>query len=114
MYGSYRKKVDPIPTDILSLEKSIILKTIDRAWMNQIDQMTQLRNGIGLRAYAQGNPLLAYKEEAYEMFEEMMNLISVEVVSFLNNLIVEVKPIEENVQQENIEKAEKSNDEKVE
>ena len=114
MYGSYRKKVDPIPTDILSLEKSIILKTIDRAWMNQIDQMTQLRNGIGLRAYAQGNPLLAYKEEAYEMFEEMMNLISVEVVSFLNNLIVEVKPIEENVQQENIEKVEKSNDEKVE
>ena len=111
MYGSYRKKVDPIPTDILSLEKSIILKTIDRAWMNQIDQMTQLRNGIGLRAYAQGNPLLAYKEEAYEMFEEMMNLISVEVVFFLNNLTVEVKPIEENVQQEKTEKEDISNNE---
>ena len=111
MYGSYRKKVDPIPTDILSLEKSIILKTIDRAWMNQIDQMTQLRNGIGLRAYAQGNPLLAYKEEAYEMFEEMMNLISVEVVSFLNNLTVEVKPIEENVQQEKTEKEDISKNE---
>ena len=112
MYGSYRKKVDPVPTDILSLEKSIILKTIDRAWMNQIDQMTQLRNGIGLRAYAQGNPLLAYKEEAYEMFEEMMNLISVEVVSFLNNLIVEVKPIEEtDEQQEKTEKEDISKNE---
>ena len=71
--------------------------------MNQIDQMTQLRNGIGLRAYAQGNPLLAYKNEAFEMFEDMMNSISFEVVSFLNKMIITITPIEENQESEVIE-----------
>ena len=89
MYSAYKKKVDDIPTDIPSIEKKIVLKTIDRLWMGQIDQMTQLKSGIGLRSYAQNNPLLAYKEEAYQMFENMMNQISYEVVAFLNKMVIE-------------------------
>lgn len=89
MYSAYKRKVDDLPTDIPSLERRVVLKTIDRLWMNQIDQMAQLKSGIGLRGYAQSNPLLAYKEEAYEMFENMMNQISYEVVSFLNKMVIE-------------------------
>ena len=89
MYSAYKKKVDNIPTDIPSIEKKIVLKTIDRLWMGQIDQMAQLKSGIGLRSYAQNNPLLAYKEEAYQMFENMMNQISYEVVAFLNKMVIE-------------------------
>ena len=104
MYNAYIDKVKVLPEDnILGIEKNVILKTIDRAWMNQIDQITQLRNGIGLRAYAQGNPLLAYKNEAFEMFEDMMNSISFEVVSFLNKMIITITPIEENQESEVIE-----------
>lgn len=89
MYSAYKKKVDDIPADIPSIEKKIVLKTIDRLWMGQIDQMAQLKSGIGLRSYAQNNPLLAYKEEAYQMFENMMNQISYEVVAFLNKMVIE-------------------------
>ena len=89
MYSAYKKKVDDIPTDISSIEKRVVLKTIDRLWMGQIDQMAQLKSGIGLRSYAQNNPLLAYKEEAYQMFENMMNQISYEVVAFLNKMVIE-------------------------
>ena len=91
MYSAYKKKVDNIPTDIPSIEKKIVLKTIDRLWMGQIDQMAQLKSGIGLRSYAQNNPLLAYKEEAYQMFENMMNQISYEVVAFLNKMVIELQ-----------------------
>ena len=91
MYSAYKKKVDNIPTNIPSIEKKIVLKTIDRLWMGQIDQMAQLKSGIGLRSYAQNNPLLAYKEEAYQMFENMMNQISYEVVAFLNKMVIELR-----------------------
>ena len=56
---------------ILNYERSILLGVIDYTWINHIDAMTKLRNGIYLRAYAQKNPLSEYTEEAFYMFEQM-------------------------------------------
>ena len=53
-----------------------------RAWSNHIDTMDKLRSGIGLRGYAQHNPLQAYVEEGYELFEDMMHTISQEIVNY--------------------------------
>ena len=67
------------------------LRTIDRAWSNHIDVMSKLRDGIGLRSYAQGNPLQAYVNEGYELFESMMRTISQEIVAFCMNMKVGVQ-----------------------
>ena len=73
-------------------EKEAVLRLFDRAWVNQIDIMAKLREGIHLRSYAQDNPLQAYVNEGYELFENMMNTISRDVVTFCNNVrIVVVK-----------------------
>ena len=74
---------------MLSLEKSILLRTIDRHWVEHIDMMSKLREGIHLRSYAQNNPLQAYVSEGYDMFEEMMDRIAREVVFFALKLKIE-------------------------
>ena len=56
---------------IRELERVILLKVIDRKWMDHIDDMDQLRQGIGLQAYGQRDPLVEYKMSAYEMFDAM-------------------------------------------
>ena len=72
-------------------EKNMVLRLMDRAWTNHFDIMSKLRDGIGLRSYAQNNPLQAYIEEGFMLFEEMMNTISSDVVTFCNNLRVIIK-----------------------
>ena len=88
-FGAYNKKIDEFKDQIKPLEKTMVLRTIDRAWVNHIDVMSKLRDGIGLRSYAQNNPLQAYVEEGYELFETMMNSISDQVVVFCNNVKIE-------------------------
>ena len=66
------------PQQVLKYERSILLGVIDYSWINHIDAMTKLRNGIYLRAYAQKNPLSEYTEEAFYMFEQMkMSIVDV-------------------------------------
>ena len=89
----YEQKVEPVKDKIRSVEKEVSLRTIDRAWSNHIDTMDKLRNGIGLRGYAQSNPLQAYVQEGYQLFEDMMATISQEIVSFCMN--VRVVPVNE-------------------
>ena len=84
----YEDKIEPVKTKIRSIEKEVSLRTIDRAWSNQIDMMSKLKDGIGLRSYAQHNPLQAYVSEGYQMFEEMMRTISQEIVAFCMNIKV--------------------------
>ncbi|MBR2066993.1 MAG: preprotein translocase subunit SecA [Solobacterium sp.] len=84
----YENKIEPVRTKILPLEKQMALRTIDRAWSNHIDTMDKLRSGIGLRGYAQHNPLQAYVEEGYDLFEDMMHTISQEIVTFCMNIRV--------------------------
>ncbi|HBN97160.1 MAG TPA: preprotein translocase subunit SecA [Firmicutes bacterium] len=65
------------------IEKVILLQITDQKWMNHLSAMDDLREGIGLRAYAQRDPLLEYRFEAYEMFQEMVNSIQEDTISML-------------------------------
>ena len=91
LWQSYEDKIKPVKEQVLPAEKTMVLRVIDRAWVNHIDIMSKLREGIHLRSYAQNNPLQAYVEEGYELFEEMMNTISNEVVYFCMNVRVVIK-----------------------
>jgi preprotein translocase subunit SecA len=64
-------------------ERFILLRTVDQKWMEHLDAMDQLRQGIGLRAYGNSDPLVAYKFEAYNMFQEMISSVQEDVVRFL-------------------------------
>lgn len=82
---------------IRELERVFLLKTIDRKWMNHIDDMEQLRQGIGLQAYGQRDPLVEYKMSGYEMFEAMTNSIQEDTVRILMHIKVEEKAEREEV-----------------
>jgi len=69
--------------DMREVERVCLLRSVDRRWMDHIDAMDQLREGIGLRAYAQKDPVVEYKLEGYEMFEEMVHLIQEDTVRLL-------------------------------
>ena len=62
------------------LERAVLLRAVDLRWMDHIDAMDQLRDGIGLRAYGQKDPVNEYKLESYDMFEEMVRLIREDTV----------------------------------
>lgn len=68
------------------LEKAIMLRVVDSKWMEHLDAMDALKEGINLRAYGQKNPIVEYKFEAYEMFEEMIEAIKTTVVTFLYHI----------------------------
>jgi len=87
----------PNPELIRELERVFLLKTIDRKWMNHIDDMDQLRQGIGLQAYGQRDPLVEYKMSGYEMFETMTNSIQEDTVRILMHIKVEEKAEREEV-----------------
>ena len=90
-FKSYESKIAPVRDKIKPFEKTMVLRLMDRAWQNQIDVMAKLREGIHLRSYAQNSPIEAYKEEGYELFEEMMNTISNDVVTFCNYFKIEIR-----------------------
>ena len=82
---------------IRELERVILLKVIDRKWMDHIDDMDQLRQGVGLQAYGQRDPLVEYKLSGYEMFDEMTQNICEETVRVLFHVRVEQKVEREQV-----------------
>ncbi|MBR5360712.1 MAG: SEC-C domain-containing protein, partial [Lachnospiraceae bacterium] len=82
---------------IRELERVILLKTIDRKWMDHIDDMDQLRQGIGLQAYGQRDPVVEYKMSGYEMFDDMTDAIREETVKLLCHVRVEEKVEREQV-----------------
>ncbi|WP_096202446.1 preprotein translocase subunit SecA [Bacillus sp. FJAT-45350] len=87
---SYDEKEEQFtPENMREFEKVIMLRTVDRKWMNHIDQMDQLRQGIHLRAYGQNDPLREYKFEGFEMFEQMINSIEEEVAMYIMKAQVE-------------------------
>ena len=71
------------PQQILEFEKVIILKVVDNKWTDHIDTMDHLRQGVGLRAYAQTNPLTEYQTEGYERFQEVIASIEYDVTRFV-------------------------------
>ena len=77
----YEKKEQEITPPVMrELERVVLLRVVDEYWMEHIDAMQDLRQGIRLRAYAQTNPVDAYKKESLEMFEEMIDAMKEETV----------------------------------
>ncbi len=87
----------PEPEAIRELERVVLLKVIDKKWMDHIDDMEQLRQGIGLQAYGQRDPLVEYKMSGYEMFNEMTQNIMDDTVRLLFHVHVEQKVEREQV-----------------
>ncbi len=87
----------PEPEAIREIERVILLKVIDRKWMDHIDDMDQLRQGIGLQAYGQKDPLVEYKMSAYDMFDEMTQNIREDTVRLLFRVKIEQKVEREQV-----------------
>lgn len=83
VYNSYEKEIEPVHDQFLPFEKTAVLRIMDRNWIEHIDMMSKLRDGIHLRSYAQNNPLQAYVSEGYELFEELTQRIAREIVVFL-------------------------------
>ena len=87
----------PETEQIRELERVVLLKVIDARWMDHIDDMDQLRQGIGLQAYGQRDPLVEYKMTGYNMFGEMTNMIAETTIRTLFNVRVEQKVEREEV-----------------
>ena len=87
----------PEPEHIRELERVVLLKVIDNKWMDHIDDMDQLRQGIGLQAYGQRDPKVEYKMIGYEMFDEMTRAISADTIRALYRVKIEQKAEREEV-----------------
>ena len=91
----YNEKIDAakeLGVDFEEIERVILLKVVDARWMDHIDAMDNLRRGIGLQAYGQHDPVVAYKHEGFEMFDEMISSIQEETVRLLMRVNVEQAP----------------------
>ena len=91
-YEEREAKITEIGIDMRELERAILLRAVDMRWMDHIDAMDQLRDGIGLRAYGQKDPVNEYKLESYDMFEDMVHLIREDTVRRLCQARIERAP----------------------
>ncbi len=83
----YKQKEEEITSEQMrELERIVMLKVVDEKWMNHIDSMDELKNGIGLRAYGQKDPVVQYRLEGFDMFEEMVNDIKFDVTKILMHI----------------------------
>ena len=82
----------PLGVDFEEVERVILLKVVDRQWMDHIDAMDALRRGIGLKAYGNQDPVIAYKQEGFAMFDDMINRIHEDTVALLMRVNVERAP----------------------
>ena len=81
------------PAIMRELERVVMLRVVDEYWMDNIDAMDDLKQGIGLRAYGQHDPVIAYKEEGYQMFESMIQSIKEETIRRM--FLVRIQPQQE-------------------
>ncbi len=90
----YEKKIEDLRAlgvDFGAVERQILLRTVDRNWIDHIDAMDQLRKGISLRAFGQMDPVIAYKQEGFEMFDEMVERIQRTTISVLLKVKLEIR-----------------------
>ena len=91
---AYEEKIvqvkEELGIDYADVERRFLLMNVDRNWIDQIDAMDQLRKGIGLRAYGNADPVIAYKQEGYEMFDEMIERIQNNTIALLLKVRIEV------------------------
>ena len=92
--AAYQRREEEFGSNLMrELERVIMLRVVDEYWMDQIDSMNELKQGIGLRAYAQTDPVVAYKQEGFEMFEQMIAAIQEETLRRL--FLVRIRTNEE-------------------
>ena len=102
----YEKKLNDIPDEIKNeFEKAIALRVIDTHWMEHINTMSHLREGIHLRGYAQENPLRAYTTEGFELFDELLSTVDKEITFYLMNA-----EVRQNIERKQVAKGEAVND----
>ena len=87
------KEASMTPSIMRELERVVMLRVVDEYWMDNIDAMDDLKQGIGLRAYGQHDPVVAYKEEGYQMFEAMIRAIKEETIRRM--FLVQLRPMQE-------------------
>jgi preprotein translocase subunit SecA len=90
----YEKKIADLKelgVDFSVIERRVLLSTVDRNWIDHIDAMDQLRKGIGLRAYGQVDPVISYKKEGFDMFDEMVERIQRTTISVLLKVRIEIR-----------------------
>ena len=90
----YEKKIaefKDMGVDFGAIERQVMLRTVDRNWIDHIDAMDQLRKGIGLRAFGQVDPVISYKKEGFEMFDEMVERIQRTIIATLLKLRLEIR-----------------------
>ncbi len=93
--AAYTRREEELGAEIMrELERRVVLSVLDRKWREHLYEMDYLREGIGLRAYSQRDPLVEYQREGFELFTAMMDAIAEESVGFLFNLDVQVEPAE--------------------
>ena len=85
--SAYEQKEKEIGDDIRELERVVVLKIVDGKWMEHIDNMDELKNGIGLRAYGQKDPVVQYRFEGGEMFDEMNLQIKIEIAKIMLHIV---------------------------
>ena len=91
----YKQKAEDFKekgVNIEDIERLVLLKVLDKKWISHIDEMDELRQGIGLRAYGNQNPINIYQREGFDMFEEMIETMRVEVANIMLAINVEVGP----------------------
>ena len=91
----YEKKIEALKeqgVDFYAVERRVLLMNVDRNWIDHIDAMDQLRKGISLRAYGQVDPIISYKKEGFDMFDEMIARIQRTTISVLLKVKVEIRP----------------------
>jgi preprotein translocase subunit SecA len=85
--ANYETKEREIGDEIREVERVVLLKVVDGKWMDHIDSMDELKNGIGLRAYGQKDPVVQYRVEGGEMFDEMISQIKLEVAKIMLHIV---------------------------
>lgn len=90
---NYKEKIDILgDAEMQNLERMVLLRCVDAAWMEHIDNMDQLKQGIGLRAYGQNDPVKEYTNEGFAMFEDMIQRIQEDTVRYIYNVQIKVAP----------------------
>ena len=118
LISEYESKIKKIPKEVTNeFEKAITLRVIDTYWMEHINTMSHLREGIHLRSYAQNNPLREYKSEGYALFDDLLARIDAQATTYLLKAEVrqnsERKKVAEGVANENKEKTKKATPKRV-
>lgn len=97
-HKTYEEREKSIGSPMMrELEKAVMLKVIDSKWMEHLDDMDMLKEGIGLRSYGQRNPIIEYKVEAFDMFEEMQHAMIEMIIMYLYHIQIRVESDQNNV-----------------